>query len=46
MKNQDETVTRERNLKGSLEQANDELCDAYMTYKDLAHNCVIDFSRV
>ena len=28
-------VFKERNLSGSLEQANDELCDAYREYKDL-----------
>jgi len=30
---------------GSLEQANDELCDAYMNYKDLANRCTIDFAK-
>ena len=34
---------RARNLSGSLEQANDELCDAYMEYKELVSRCSVDF---
>ena len=37
---------RDRNFKGSLDQANDELCEAYMTYKDLSSRCTIGFETV
>ena len=33
-----------RNLSGSLEQANDELRDAYMNYKEISGRCTIDFA--
>jgi len=32
-----------RNLTGSLEQAQDELRDAYMNYKEIVSKCSIDF---
>ena len=34
---------KERKLSGSLEQANDELRDAYMSYREIASRCTIDF---
>ena len=37
---------RARNLSGSLEQANDELCDAYMEYKELVSRCSVDFQNM
>ena len=38
--------TRQMNLNGSLENANDELCDVYMAYKDLEQRCTIDFKNI
>ena len=32
-----------RKLCGSIDQANDELRDAYLNYKDIANRCLIDF---
>ena len=39
-------VVKGRNLTGSLEQANDELCDAYREYKELVSQCGIDFQKI
>ena len=35
-----------RNLNGSLDQAKEELRDAYMNFKELQKQCVIDISTV
>lgn len=37
------SYVKERKLTASLEQANDELRDAYMSYKEIASRCTIDF---
>ena len=34
------------NQTNDLELANHELCDAYMNYKDLANQCIIDFGTI
>ena len=36
-------MVKERKLAGSIEQAQDELRDAYMSYKEIASRCTIDF---
>lgn len=36
---------KERKLTGSLEQANDELRDAFMNYNELANRCTINFKH-
>lgn len=37
---------KDMNQTNDLELANHELCDAYMNYKDLANQCVIDFGTL
>lgn len=39
-------VFKERNLNGSLEEATDELAEAYSNYKELTSRCTIDFQKV
>ena len=39
-------IVKDRKFDGSVDQASDELCDAYMTYKDWASRCTIDFEHV
>lgn len=37
---------KDANQTNDLELANHELCDAYMHYKELANQCVIDFGSL
>ena len=39
-------MIKNRKLDGTVEQANDELCDAYREYKELVSQCSIDFQNI